>query len=402
MITVQDIESARERIACHIHRTPLVYSRSLSEISGAEVYIKAENLQKTGSFKVRGAFNKMSILGSGRVIAASRGNHAQAVAFAAGTLGLKAKIVMPVGVPIVKEEATKGYGAEVELYGETLQQAIDHALSQQGFNFVHPYDDDEIIAGQGTVGLEILESLDKVDFLVVPVGGGGLLAGIARVVKERASAAQVIGVQTESATSAFCSYKDKKISQGTVLPTLADGIAVGRVGERPFEIITRYVDDMLLVSEDPIAMAILLFMERTKFVVEGAGAISLAALLKYAERFRGKRVILIVSGGNIDLNLIDRMIQKGLLASGRLAIFEVTVDDVPGSLHAITEVIAGHHGNIITVTHHRIDQELPVGKTKIVFTIETRTREHLAQILSDIRAKGVEACLRSPSAEVSH
>jgi threonine dehydratase len=229
------------------------------------------------------------------------------VAFAAESLGLRARIVMPVGVPIVKEEATKGYGAEVELYGENLQQALDHALSQQGFTFIHPYDDDEIIAGQGTVGLEVLESLDKVDCLVVPVGGGGLLAGIARAVKETSLATQVIGVQTESATSAFFSFKEKKVSQRTALPTLADGIAVGRVGEKPFEIITKYVDDMLLVSEDPIAMAILLFLERTKFVVEGAGAVPLAALLKYAERFRGKRVVLIASGGNVDLNLIEPM-----------------------------------------------------------------------------------------------
>ena len=401
MVTRKDIESAAERIRPFIHRTPLVYSRSFSQMSGAEVYIKAENLQKTGSFKARGAFNKLSMLGSGSVIAASRGNHAQAVAFAAGTLGLRAKIVMPVNVPIVKEEATKGYGAEVELHGETLQQALDHALIQRGFTFIHPYDDDEIIAGQGTVGSEVLESLDKVDYLVVPVGGGGLLAGIARAVKETSPATQVIGVQTESATSAFFSFKEKGISQRTALPTLADGIAVGCVGERPFEIITKYVDDILLVSEDPIAMAILLFLERTKFVVEGAGAVSLAALLKYAERFRGKRVVLIASGGNIDLNLIDRMIQKGLLTSGRLAIFEVTVDDVPGSLHTITGVIAGHRGNVITVAHHRLDQELPVRKTRIVFTVETRTREHLVRMLADIKAAGFEVCLRSPSSEVS-
>jgi threonine dehydratase len=200
----------------------------------------------------------------------------------------------------------------------------------------------------------------------------------------------VIGVQTESAASAFCSFKEKKISQRTTLPTLADGIAVGCVGERPFEIITRYVDDILLVSEDPIAMAILLFLERTKFVVEGAGAVALAALLKYTERFKGKRVVLIASGGNIDLNLTDRIIQKGLLTSGRLAIFEVTVDDVPGGLHTITGVIASHRGNVITVAHHRLYQELPVGKTRIVFTVETRTREHLAEMLADIRAKGFE------------
>lgn len=395
MITREDIESARERITRYIHRTPLVYSRSFSQMSGAEVYIKAENLQKTGSFKVRGAFNKLSLLGSGKVIAASRGNHGQAVAFAAATLGLKAKIVMPVNVPIVKEEATKGYGAEIEFHGDTLQEAIDYALSQTGRTFIHPYDDDRIIAGQGTLGLELLETLDGMDYILVPVGGGGLLAGIAMAIKETSPGTRIIGIQTESATSTFTSFKEKSIIPKTPLPTLADGIAVGRVGEKPFEMIMKYVDDILLVSEDPIAMAILLFLERTKFVVEGAGAVPLAALLKYAERFRGKRVVLIASGGNVDLNLIDRMIQKGLLTSGRLAIFEVTVDDVPGSLYTITGIIASRRGNIITVAHHRLNQELPVGKTRIVFTVETRTREHLAQMLADIRAAGFEACLGS-------
>ncbi len=399
MITAQDIEAAHERIARHIHKTPLIHSRSLSELSGAQVYIKAENLQKTGSFKVRGAFNKLSILGSGRVIAASRGNHAQAVAFAAGSLGIKAKIVMPVGVPIVKEEATRGYGAEIELHGENLQQALDYALSQPGFTFVHPYDDDEIIAGQGTAGLEVLESLDGIDCLLVPVGGGGLIAGIARIVKEKAPATEVIGVQTESAPSAFCSFNEKRISARAALPTLADGIAVARVGEKPFEIMTRFVDDVLLVPEDPIAMAILLFLERTKFVVEGAGAVPLAALFKFAERFRGKRVVLVASGGNVDLTLVDRMIQKGLLTSGRLAILEVTADDVPGSLHIVTGIIAEHRGNIITVTHRRLDQELPVGRTKILFTIETRTPGHLARILADIRARGFGARLEGQSGE---
>ena len=397
MVTRKDIELAADRIRPFIHRTPLVSSRSFSQMSGAEVHIKAENLQKTGSFKVRGAFNKLSLLGSVRVITASRGNHAQAVAFAAGTLGLQSKIVMPVTVPIVKEEATKGYGAEVELYGENLQQAIDHALSQKGFAFIHPYDDDAIIAGQGTVGSEILESLNKVDCILVPAGGGGLLAGVARVVKELSPATQVIGIQAESAPSAFFSFKENKISQRIPLPTLADGLAVGRVGERPFEIITKYVDDILLVSEDSIAMAILLFLERTKFMVEGAGAVTLAALLKYAKRFRDHRMVLIVSGGNIDLNLIDRMIQKGLVTSGRLAIFEVTVDDIPGSLYTITGVIASHRGNIITVEHHRLGQDLPMGKTKVAFTVETRTREHLTQMLKEIKAAGFEVCLTSPS-----
>jgi threonine dehydratase len=390
MVTKKDIESAAERIRPFIHRTPLVYSRSLSGISGAEVYIKAENLQKTGSFKVRGAFNKLGLLGSGNIIAASRGNHAQAVAYAATVLGLRSKIVMPVNVPIVKEEATKGYGAEIESHGESLQQAIEHAFNQRDFTFVHPYDDDAIIAGQGTVGLEILESLDNIDYVIVPVGGGGLVGGIARAVKETCPTTRVIGVQSESATAAFSSFKEKKISDRSAHPTLADGIAVGCIGERPFEIIMKYVDDIFLVPEDPIAMAIILLLERTKFVVEGAGAVPLAALLKYADIFRGKRVVLIASGGNIDLNLIGRIIQKGLLTSGRLAIFEVRVDDIPGSLHTITGVISSHRGNILTVTHRRLDQELPVGKTAIVFTVETRSPEHLVRMLADIRAEGFE------------
>ncbi len=390
MITIKDIESARERITPFIHRTPLIYSRSFSQMSGAEVFVKAENLQKTGSFKVRGSFNKMKTLGAAKVIAASRGNHAQGVAFAAGTLGLHAKIVMPVSVPIVKEDATKGYGAEIELHGDTLQEAIDHALSQKGFVFIHPYDDDQIIAGQGTLGLELIEDMEEIDYVLVPVGGGGLLAGLATAIKEASPQTKVIGIQTESATSAFTSFKQGGVVPKKALPTLADGIAVGQVGKRPLEIITRYVDDILLVSEDPIAMAILLFLERMKFMVEGAGAVPLAALLEYQERFRRKRVVLVASGGNIDLNLVDHMIQKGLLSSGRLAIFAVIVDDVPGSLHLLSGIIANHRGNILTVAHNRLDQDLPIGRTRIVFTIETRTREHLAQMLSDMKAKGFE------------
>ena len=399
MITKKDIEAAHERITPFIHRTPLIYSRSFSHMSGADIYVKAENLQKTGSFKVRGAFNKMRILGDGKVIAASRGNHAQAVAFAAGTLGLQAKIVMPVSVPIVKEEATKGYGAEVELQGDTLQEAIEYALTQTDLTFVHPYDDDDIIAGQGTLGLELIEDLKEIDYVLVPVGGGGLLSGVAVAIKEAVPSTKVIGIQTESATSAFTSFKDGLIVPKIPLPTLADGIAVGRLGERPFQIITRYVDDILLVSEDPIAMALLLFMERTKFVVEGAGAVPLAALFQYKERFRGKRIVVVASGGNIDLNMVGRMIQKGLLASGRLATFEVIVDDVPGSLHMLTGIIASHRGNILTVVHDPLDKALPLGKTNVVFTIETRTNEHLAQVLSDIKAKGFEARTRNRDPE---
>jgi len=394
MITKTDIEAARDRITRYIHRTPLIFSRSFSEMSKAEVYVKAENLQKTGSFKARGAFNKLSLLERGKVIAASRGNHAQAVAFAAATLGLHAKIVMPVSVPLVKEEATKGYGAEVELYGDTLQEAIEYARAQAGYTFVHPYDDDEIIAGQGTLGAELIESMDRIDYVIVPVGGGGLISGIALMVKETLSSAKVIGVQTESATSAFASFKEGKVSSRTPLPTIADGIAVGRVGERPFEIITRYVDDIALVTEEPIAMSVVLFLERMKFVVEGAGAVGLAALLEHRERFLGKRVVIVVSGGNIDLTLIDRIIQKGLLTSGRMTVLEVVVDDVPGSLHALSGIIASHRGNIVNVTHDRLEPDVSIGRTRIIFTMETRGTAHFAEMLSEMKAKGFKPTVK--------
>jgi threonine dehydratase len=395
MITLKDIQSAQESTRPYVHRTPLLHSRSLSEITGANVYVKAENLQKTGSFKVRGAFNKMSRLLQGRVVAASMGNHAQAVAFAAGQLGMKALIVMPRTVSIVKEEAARGYGAEVELYGETFQESLDHALSLQGCTFVHAFDDETIIAGQGTVGSEILSDLEEVDAVVVPVGGGGLIAGCAIAVKEVLPGVQIVGVQAKASPSASVSLRDGRVTAVAPGQTLADGIAVGKVGELTFPIIQKYVDEILTVEEDDIAMAILLFMERTKFVVEGAGAVPLAAMIENKEHFRGKKVALVASGGNIDFTLIDRMIYKGLLTSGRISVFEVTADDVPGTLQALSGVIAAHRGNIVNVIHDRLQADLPIGKTRVIFIVETRTRGHFDGIITDIEAKGYAVKARS-------
>lgn len=397
LITIKDILHAYENIRSFVHKTPLIYSNSLSRMSGAEVYLKAENLQKTGSFKVRGAFNRMisiPTLRDGKVIAASMGNHAQGVAYAASRLGLHAKIVMPVNAPIVKEEAAKGYGAEVLLYGETFKDALEYAGSQKDYVFIHAFDDDEVIAGQGTVGIEIMEDIKDIDFVLVPVGGGGLISGVATALKSVPSKTKVIGVQTESAPSAYVSFKEKKISEKPPLPTLADGIAVGRAGEKTLECMNRYVDDMVLVREDSIAGAILLFLERKKLVVEGAGAVSLAALMENRERFAGKRVILIVSGGNIDFTLIDKIIHKGLVSSGRIGVFGVTVDDIPGSLHFLTGVIASDRGNILNVVHDRLAEDLPVGKTRVIFTVETRGGGHLEAILSHLSAKGFEVTKR--------
>ena len=385
---IKDIRKAAEVIGDFVHKTPLIHSNSFSSMTGAEVFLKAENLQKTGSFKVRGAFYKLNSLGNKNVIAASMGNHAQGVAYAAAKLGIHAKIVMPLSASIVKQEATKGYGAELVLHGESFQEALQYARSQEGHVFIHAFDDEKIIAGQGTIGLEIVEDLKDIDTVIVPVGGGGLISGIAVAVKKLSPHTEIIGVQTASAVSAYNSFINKKIEESVPSSTLADGIAIGKVGDIAFGIIKKYVDDMMLVDEDSIARAILLFLERKKLVVEGAGTVPLAAMLEGKERFRGKRVVLVVSGGNIDFTVIDRIIHKGLVSSGRIGVFEVTVDDVPGQLHTLTGLIAGQRGNIHTIVHDRLSPGLSAVQTKVVFTVESRGREHLTEIISVIRARG--------------
>ncbi len=390
MVKIEEIKGAFDRIRPFIHRTPVFHSRSFSELSGAEVYLKAENLQKTGSFKVRGAFNRIRETKGEKVIAASMGNHAQGVAFAAGVLGKKARIVMPLGSSIVKQEATKGYGAEVVLHGESFKDALDYALSQKDYEFIHAYDDEAVIAGQGTLGIEILEDVGDVDCIFVPVGGGGLIAGVSTACKSLAPGTLVIGVQTSSAPSACLSFREQRIVERAPSATVADGIAVGRVGERAFEAIRKNVDEMILVGEDPVATAVFLFLERKKLVVEGAGAVPLAALMENKEKFRGKRVVLVISGGNIDFTLIDRIIHRGLVLSGRIGVFEVAVDDVPGRLHFLTGIIAGRRGNIVNVVHDRVAPDLPVGKTRLYFTIEIRGRSHLEEIIGDLEREGFE------------
>jgi threonine dehydratase len=390
MVGREEIESALRAIRPFVHKTPVFYSRSFSELSGADVYLKAENLQKTGSFKVRGAFNKIRGVAGMKVIAASMGNHAQGVAYAAGILGKKARIIMPFTSSIVKQEATKGYGAEVVLHGENFKDALEFALSQKEYEFIHAYDDEAVIAGQGTIGLEIAEDVGEIDFLLVPVGGGGLIAGISAWYKSLSPGTRVIGVQTVSAPSAYRSFRGKKLTEAMPASTIADGIAVGRVGEKTLQIMRSSVDDVILVDEGPIATAILLFLERKKLVVEGAGAVPLAALMENRERFKGKRVVLVISGGNIDFTLIDRIIHKGLVSSGRMGIFEVAVDDIPGRLHVLTGIIAGRRGNILNVVHDRLAPDLPVGKTRLTFTVEIRGKAHLEEILEDLKKRGCE------------
>ena len=388
MITLADIEQAGQRISGHIHDTPLLHSNSLSLLTSADVHCKLENLQKTGSFKVRGAFNRLARAAGSTVVAASMGNHAQAVAYAAKMLGKRAVVVMPENASLVKQEATKGYGAEVVLHGQRLSEALAHALARTDAEFIHPFDDDDVIAGQGTIGLEVLDALPGADAVLVPVGGGGLIAGIAAAVKARSPRTQVIGVQTAAATAACRSFREKALCEQEPGTTIADGIAVGKAGERTFELITRFVDDMLTVHEDTIARAILLFLERMKLVVEGAGAVPLAALLTRADRFRGKRVVLVVSGGNIDFTLVDRIILKGLATSGRIGSFAVVLDDVAGSLHAVTGVIAATRANVLSVAHDRLAAGVPIGRTRVLFTVEVRGREHFQELLRALETRG--------------
>lgn len=392
MTTRDDLYGAAERIRPYIHRTPLLRSRSLSAMTGAEVRIKAENLQKTGSYKVRGVFNTVMGLGAGRVVTASMGNHAQALAFAAQQLAIPARIVMPLTVSILKEAATRGYGAEVVLHGESLSDALACARAQEGYTFIHPFDDDAVILGQSTVGQEIVEELPDADAVLVPIGGGGLIAGISLAVREFSPRTEIVGVQTESAPSAYRSFRAGSVTAVPPHPTLADGIAVERIGERPFAVISRLVDDVVLVKEETIALAVLLLLERTKLVVEGAGAAALAALLSGGDRFRGKRVVLVVSGGNIDPAVMDRILRTGLVTSGRIATFEVVVDDAPGSLHALTGIIARRRVNILEVSHNRLAHDLPLGKTRVMFTVEVRTRESLRDLIAEINGGGFAVC----------
>ncbi len=390
MISITDIQNAARLIGPYVHKTPLIYSNSLSALTGAEVYLKLENLQKTGSFKVRGAFNKMLHVTGEKVIAASMGNHAQAVAFAAQALGKNARIVMPATVSLVKEEATRGYHADVVLQGEGFKDALEHALAQTDRVFIHAFDDDDVIAGQGTIGIEVLDELREVDAVFVSVGGGGLIAGIATAVKALSPRTAVIGVQAASAPAAFLSLREKSIIERAPLPSIADGISVSKLGEKTFELIDRFVDAIQLVEEDRIAAAILLFLERKKLVVEGAGAATLAALTALREEFQGKRVVLILSGGNIDFTIIDKIIRKGLATSGRIGVLEVVIDDTAGSLHTLTGILAFHRANILDVAHDRLAGGVAFGKVKVVITAEVRGSKHLEQITGDLAKQGYQ------------
>ncbi len=399
MITLQDIQDAASRLQGQVLDTPCVESRTLSEIVGAQVFLKFENLQFTASFKERGACNKLAQLTAEErargVIAMSAGNHAQGVAYHAQRLGIRAVIVMPSYTPGVKVERTRGFGAEVVLHGSSLEEASQHAYAlaeAQGLVFVHPYNDEAVAAGQGTLGLEMLTAVPNLDALVIAVGGGGLIAGVATAAKALRPGIEIIGVQTERFPAMVNAVKGTHHSQGT--STIAEGIAVGTPGTVTLEVVRRLVDDLVLVDEGDIEQAVLMLLEIEKTLVEGAGAAGLAALVRYPERFKGKRVGLVLCGGNIDPLLLAAIIERGMVRSGRLARIQVSARDVPGVLAAIAKTVADAGANIEEVHHQRAFTLLAAQNVEIELVLQARGKAHVQEVLEKLRAAGMEAVLR--------
>ena len=396
MLSLHDVEQAAGRLQGHLLDTPCVESRTLSQITGAKIYLKFENLQYTASFKERGACNKLAQLTSDErqrgVIAMSAGNHAQGVAYHAQRLGISAVIVMPRFTPGVKIERTRGFGAEVVLHGNTLDESRTHALTlaaEQGLVFVHPYDDEAIIAGQGTVGLEMMRAVPGLDTLVIAVGGGGLIAGMATAARAINPDIEIIGVQTSRFPAMVNAIKGTDYPQG--ISTIAEGIAVGTPGQFTRAIIANLVDDMVLVEEGDIEQAMVMLLEIEKTLVEGAGAAGLAALLKYPERFAGKTVGLVLCGGNIDPLLLAAIIERGMVRAGRLSRIKVSARDIPGSLAKITATVADAGANIDEVHHQRAFTMLSAQNVEIELVVQTRGREHLQQVLAALEQAGFEA-----------
>ncbi|MGB9846021.1 MAG: threonine ammonia-lyase [Desulfotomaculales bacterium] len=395
-LTLEKIKEAAERLRGVIHRTPLDFSATFSRLTGSQVYLKLENLQKTGSFKIRGAYYKICSLDEASrkkgVIAASAGNHAQGVAYAARCAGIPSLVVMPENAPVSKVAATLGYGAQVVLAGEDYDRAYVRARELQkeyGATFVPSFDDPAVIAGQGTVALELLADLPDLDAVVVPVGGGGLISGIALAVKKQKAAVKIVGVQAENAPYAynlFCGAESRDGFPGA--RTIADGINVRRPGEITAGLISRYVDEMVLVGEEEIAQAILLLLERSKLVVEGAGAVGLAALLSARARLPAKKVAVVISGGNVDINLLSIVIERGLVKSGRRLNIGVVLPDQPGSLARLLALLAGVRANLISVNHDRIKPEVPLKEARVDLVLEARDQAHRQLILDTLAKEG--------------
>jgi threonine dehydratase len=419
MVNLSHIHSALARVRTSIYVSPCTHSDTFSQLTGNSIYLKLENRQRTGAYKERGALNKLLSLtaeeSSQGVIAASAGNHAQAVAYHASNLGIRARIVMPLATPLIKVSATRGYGGDVVLHGANYDEAYAEAVrlsEQDHLTFVHAFDDDAVIAGQGTLGLELLEQHPDLEAVVVPIGGGGLIGGIGCALKETNPRIQVIGVQPARIPSVKVALSEGKPVTLPSAVTIADGIAVRRAGERTLPLIQKYVDDIVTVEEEEIANAVLLLLEREKMLAEGAGAAAVAALVNRrvpmisdsmisdsaipassirnstARDKTGKKVIAIVSGGNIDVTLLARIIERGLVKDGRLVRLRVHLPDYPGALHRLTGILAQHRANIVETSYDRAYHNVNLGDTAIDITMETRGPDHIAELISALGANG--------------
>ncbi len=391
----RNFQHAIETVYKYIHKTPMEHSKTLSNIVEGDIYLKCENLQKTGSFKVRGAITKISQLKDKveGVVAVSAGNHAQGVAYAASIYNLKSVIVMPHNASISKVEATKNYGGEVVLLDASFAELFKKGYQiakERNYEFVHPFNDPVIIAGQGTLAWEILNELYDVDNIVVPIGGGGLISGIAYIAKKLKPEIKVIGVESEAAPKASEALKKGELTEVELKPTLADGLAAKKLGDITFEFIKRYVDEVITVTEKSIAQAIYFLLERNKLVVEGAGATTVATIFDgYREIFRGKKTVLLLSGGNIDLTYIYRILLRGLSEAGKIVTLEGYALDVPGTLNKITGIIARNGGNIVDVFHDRMDIYSPPGYTLLRIIVEVPTTEAVKKIRDGLKKSGI-------------
>src|SRR5271156_1805742 len=395
MIGIQDIQTALGRIRAAIRVSPCTYSETFSALTNCEIFLKLDNQQRTGAFKERGALNKLLTLTAEEraqgVIAASAGNHAQGVAYHAGRQGIRALIYMPLPTPLTKVSATRSHGAEVVLHGTNYDEAYEKAVEQSQqhhLTLIHAFDDDAVIAGQGTLGLEILQQHPDIEVIVAPIGGGGLIGGIACAVKETNPAVKIFGVQPSRIPSMKVAVAEGKPVTLMAASTIADGIAVRRAGDRTLPLVQKYVNDIVTVEEEEIANAILLLLEREKTLAEGAGAAALAALVNRKLPFSGKKVAVLVCGGNIDVTLLSRIIERGLVKDGRLVRLRVHLPDYPGALNRLTSILAEHRANIVETAYDRAYHGVGLGETAIEITMETRGPEHIAEIIAALGAAG--------------
>lgn len=397
MLPYELIVEAFDRLRKRVRRTELIHSHHFSEKLGTPIYFKCENLQRTGSFKIRGALNFMTAqprenLAKG-VITASAGNHAQGVAFSADLLGVKATVFMPESTPPQKVFATRDYGAEVVLTGKNFDESYTAAVKagkESGALFVHPFDEPLVMAGQGTIGLELLDDLPDLANIIIPIGGGGLISGIASAVKVTQPRVRIIGVEAAAAPSMHYSLKKGEIVEAPLAFSLADGIAVKRVGRKTFPIVQELVDEVVLVEEEEIAQAIVALLERTKLLVEGAGAVTLAALLNGRVKDLSGKTVCLLSGGNIDVRTISIVVERGLLAAGRYLKLKVQLADIPGSLAQLSADVAATRANIYLISHDRRSIALPLGRTEVLLELETRGYEHIEEVIRYLTGRGYD------------